>query len=75
MKFAFSYKNKKRQCPHCKSKEGFELRYSVGGHGYVKMNFKGKTLDAEREVFDTIDHYANCLNCGKSIETEYLQTD
>lgn len=75
MKFTFNNKNKKRQCPYCKSKKGFELKYSIGGCGMVKMNFKGKTLDAEREVFDTIDSYANCLECGKSIETEYLQTD
>lgn len=70
-----TYKGKIRQCPKCKSKKGFELRYSVGGHGCVTMTFKGKTIDSEREVFDTIDHYANCLNCGFSIDAERLQTD
>lgn len=69
------YKGKMRQCPKCKSKKGFELRYSIGGYGSVEMNFKGLTINSEREQFDTLDHYANCLNCGFSIDTDRLQTD
>lgn len=69
------YKGKIRQCPKCKSKAGFELRYSIGGYGMVNMDFKGKTLDAEREQFDTMDTYANCVKCGYSIDVERLQID
>lgn len=69
------YKGKIRQCPKCKSKKGFELNYSIVGFGMMQMSFKGKTLDAERSQTDILDHYANCLNCGVSIETERLQVD
>lgn len=64
-----------RQCPHCKSKKGFELRYAICGSGMVQMNFKGQTLDADRHVSDRNEHYVECLNCHKNIEIERVQTD
>lgn len=68
-------KRKIRKCPNCKSTKGFELSYVITGNGTVKMDFKRNTLTAERETFDHLDSYAHCLNCGKSIDAEYLKTD
>lgn len=69
------YKTKLKHCPLCKSKKGFTLNYVIGGNGSITMDFKGNTLDAERSQFDTLDTFAECLNCRKYIETERLKTD
>lgn len=62
-----------RQCPHCKSKVGFKISYHVKGYGHEDRTFKGKVLDAGREVFDDHESFAECLSCGKLIDAERLE--
>jgi DNA-directed RNA polymerase subunit RPC12/RpoP len=66
---------KYRKCPHCKSKIGFEIRYTIHGFGSETKTFTGKVVGSEREVNDKIDMWASCLNCKKLIESEKLQID
>lgn len=64
-----------RKCPHCKSNKGFELTYGIVGSGMVKMDFKGRTMDAERHVYDDMPRDVSCLNCGKLINIEAVKID
>jgi len=78
MKNGYGFKAQRmvRQCPHCKSKKGFNITYSITGNGEMNMNFRGKQLPgSHRETFDRLDNYAQCLNCGKYIDSELLQKD
>ena len=61
-----------RQCPFCKSKQGFEIRYILGGYHDFKMSFSGRIISSEREGSDTIENYASCLQCNKLIPMERL---
>jgi len=63
-----------RQCPHCKSKKGFTLYYTIHGNGHEGRDFKGKVIDCEREVFDSNERSVECLNCGKPIQYEKVET-
>jgi len=63
---------KVRQCPYCKSKKGFHIFITLGGHESKEMNFKGKILKQNRSGTDDIDKHGNCLECGKSIDAELL---
>lgn len=63
---------KHRQCPHCKGKVGFKITYQTKGFGHEDRTFKGKVLDAEREVFDDHENYAECLGCGELMDSERL---
>lgn len=66
---------KYRHCPHCKGKQGFELRYKVVGHGSEKRDFNGNVLDAERYVADDTDRHVTCLDCGEHIDIEKVETE
>jgi len=63
---------KKRQCPFCKSKRGFEIQINLGGTHIKHMSFDGKVLFDEREGTDSIDKYARCLDCHRLIDVELL---
>lgn len=64
-----------RQCPHCKSKKGFKLTYSILGNGYEIINFKGKVIDSEKDEVNAIDRDVECLDCGKFIPSEKVEHD
>lgn len=61
-----------RQCPHCKSKIGFKITYILGGYHDILLNYKGKVIDEDRKGCDTLDSYAECMSCKRSIEVEKL---
>lgn len=61
-----------RKCPFCKSKTGFEIRYILGGYHDFKISFSGKIIASVREGSDTIERFASCLNCNKSIDVDRL---
>ena len=63
---------KKRQCPFCKSKKGFEIHIFLGGTHVKHMSFDGKVLFDEREGTDKIENFARCLDCKKLIDVELL---
>jgi len=61
-----------RQCPHCKGRTGFRILVFLGGHEEVTMNFYGKTIQQDREGTDTVERYASCVDCGKTISADKL---
>lgn len=61
-----------RQCPHCKSKKGFNIIVFLGGYEERVVSFNGNLIKTVREGTDRIDNYANCLACGKSIDSDKL---
>ena len=65
---------KYRQCPYCKSKKGFRIRYTIGGYGHEDRTFKGDVIDSYRSGADDIDNYAECLECGKLIDSVKLES-
>lgn len=72
-----SHQNRKiRQCPHCKSKKGFSVSVTLGGHQESKVTFQGKILDVERHGSDSLDEYsAKCLDCKGSLDTKLLDIE
>lgn len=67
-----SSERKIRKCPHCKSKRGFQIYISLGGHEHKEMDFNGKLLKQDRDGTDDIDKYASCLDCNKLIDSKKL---
>ena len=65
-------KNKKRKCPFCKGKKGFEIVIRLGGLETKHVDFTGKIIYTERVGSDTIEHYAHCLECKRLIDEELL---
>ena len=63
---------KHRKCPCCGGNKGFNITVFLGGHIDIDVNFKGKVLKWERSGTDTFEHFAVCLDCGKSIKTDRL---
>lgn len=63
---------KVRQCPHCKSKKGFQIFVRLGGYLELRISFAGKVIESERNGSDDIEKYASCLECGKRIGTDIL---
>lgn len=68
-----SNNRKIRQCPHCKSNEGFEVTIYLGGHHTQKINFKGKIISEERVGTDDIERDVRCLSCGKLIDIDKVE--
>jgi len=66
---------KYRKCPHCKSTKGFRISYEVFGHGTEDRDFKGRVIDATREIVENTDSHTECLSCGKQIPREDVRTD
>tara|TARA_R110000772_G_C13310332_1_gene440593 strand:- start:17944 stop:18153 length:210 start_codon:yes stop_codon:yes gene_type:complete len=66
---------KHRQCPHCKSKKGFKYQYQMLGSGEITMDFNGNEIDHERNPADDVDDDVECLECGKRIEIDKVETD
>ena len=66
---------KYRQCPYCKNKKGFSFIVTLGGTEYVSKKFNGEVISQERWGKNKIDNYATCMNCGKQIDTDRLDTD
>lgn len=66
---------KHRQCPHCKSKQGFKMTYQIKGYGHEIRTFSGEVVEAEREVVDDLDRHVECIECGKHIDIEKVKTD
>jgi len=65
--------SKLNKCPHCKSEEGFKIMIYLNGYQEESYSFKGILMTCERHPSDNIEKYAECLNCGKSIETDKLK--
>lgn len=64
-------KGKIRKCPHCKSTKGYKYDYRIGGYGSVTMDFKGNTIDCERNTIDDVDYYSvTCINCNSKLDAE-----
>ena len=64
---------KHRQCPFCKSKNGFNTTYQVKGYGEENRSFKGEVINTEKQEVHDHDPFAECLNCGKQIDIEKLE--
>lgn len=65
---------KYRRCPHCKGKTGFLVTVYLGGYEESKVTFNGKIIDQKRSGTDDIENRVECLDCGKFIETEKVET-
>ena len=61
-----------RKCPHCKSDSGFSITVRFGGYQETKKTFKGKTLKSIRRPTDTVEKWAECLDCKKLISADKL---
>lgn len=66
---------KHRKCPHCGSKTGFKVTIRLGGYQDEIRDFNGNLIDCDRVGTDTVDTYAECVDCKKSIETDKLECD
>jgi hypothetical protein len=62
-----------RKCPWCGGKKGFQVAIALQGYQYESYTFGGKPIDTEREPVDTIEKYATCLDCGKTIPIEEVK--
>jgi hypothetical protein len=67
-------KGKIRKCPHCKSKSGFEMQYSIHGTGSETRDFKGNVYKSSREIFDKTDNVVQCIDCKKYFDTDKVIT-
>lgn len=63
-----------RKCPKCKSSKGFRHDYQIGGHGFEVRNYKGETLEAEREVIDINESKVSCIECGYRIDADKVKS-
>jgi hypothetical protein len=61
------------KCPNYKSNEGFKVMIFLKGYQEESYSFKGNIITCERHPADDIEKYAECLNCGASIETDKLK--
>lgn len=66
---------KYRKCPHCGSKKGFQITVFLGGNMEYDVDFNGTILNSNRNGIDDIENYATCLECGRLIDSEKLDTD
>lgn len=59
-----------KECPHCKSKEGYYLKITYSGVGIFRFNYDGSGADngdMYDGVFPKTSKYYYCLNCDKRI--------
>ncbi len=61
-----------RRCPLCKGTTGFEIMVWLSGYQEKKITFKGKVISENRCGVDNVEHYAICLDCGKSFSADNL---
>ena len=59
-----------KECPHCKSKEGYYQKMSYSGSGIFRFNYDGSIAE-NSDMYDCLfskkSKYYYCLNCNKKI--------
>lgn len=60
-----------KECPHCKSKEGFYVKITYSGRGIYRYSYDKKELIENGDMYDCLlsqhSKYYYCLNCNKRI--------
>ena len=63
-----------RKCPKGGGKTGFEAMINLHGYHLKRVSFSGKLISEEREQQDSLEKTVSCLDCGKSIDLEKINT-